>query len=65
MPAPALLLPGLALGALLAQLPERLRIVEETGDALVAHLDVLALALSCQGCREVPVVVFKPRRAPA
>ena len=60
MPALALLLPfGLALGALLAQLPELLRIVEQTGDALLAHLDVLTLALPCQGRREVPVVVFK------
>ena len=54
-----LLLPGLALGALLPQLPEPLWIVEQTGDALLAHPDVLALALPCQGCREVPVVVFK------
>ena len=60
MPALALLLPfGLALGALLAQLPELLRIVEEAGDALLAHLDVLTLALPCQGRGEVPVVVFK------
>ena len=60
MPALALLLPfGLALGALLPQLPELLRIVEQTGDALLAHPEALPLALPCQGCREVPVVVFK------
>ena len=60
MPALALLLPGLALGALLLQLPGLLRIVEEAGDALVTHLEALTRALSCQGCREeVPVVVFK------
>ena len=60
MPALALLLPfGLSLGALLPQLPELLRIVEEAGDALVAHLEALTRALSCQGCREVPFVVFK------
>ena len=60
MPALALLLPfGLALSALLAQLPELLRIVEEAGDALLAHLEALTLALPCQGRREVPVVVFK------
>ena len=51
MPALALLLPfGLALGALLPQLPELLRIVEEAGDALVAHLEALPLVLSCQIC---------------
>ena len=61
-----LLLPfGLALGALLPQLPELLRIVEETGDAFLAHPDVLALALPCQGRREVPVVVSQALRAPA
>ena len=49
----------LALGAPLAQLPELLRIVEQTGDALLAHPEALALALPCQGRREVPVVVFK------
>ena len=59
MPALALLLPGLALGALLPQLPELLRVVEEAGDALVTHLEALTRALSCQGCREVPIVVFK------
>ena len=60
MPALALLLRfGLALGALLPQLPELLRIVEEAGDALLAHPVALALALPCQGRREVPVVVFK------
>ena len=60
MPALALLLPFVfALGALMAQLLELLRIVEQTGDALLAHLDVLALALPCQVRREVPVVVFK------
>ena len=60
MPALVLLLPfGLALGALLPQLPELLRIVEEAGDALVAHPGALPLALPCQGCREVPVVIFK------
>ena len=60
MPALALLLPfGIALGALLPQLPELLRIVEEAGDALLAHPEPLALALPCQGRREVPVVVFK------
>ena len=59
MPALALLLPGLALGALLPQLPELLRIVKEAGDALLAHPEALALALPCQGRREVPVVVFK------
>ena len=32
---------------------------EETGDALLAHPEALALALPCQGRREVPVVVFK------
>ena len=68
MPALALLLSfGRALGALLPQFLELLRIVEQTGDALVAHPDVLALALPSQGRREVPVVVFKhlahPRRA--
>ena len=50
---------GLALGALLPQLPELLRIVEQTGDAFLAHPDALTLALPCQGRREVPVVVFK------
>ena len=59
VPALALLLPGLALGALLPQLAELLRIVEQTGDALLAHPDVLALALPSQGRREVPVVLFK------
>ena len=60
MPALALLLPfGLALGALLPQFLELLRIVEQTGDALVAHPDVLALALPNQGRREVPIVLFK------
>ena len=58
MAALALLLPGLALGALLPQLPELLRIVEQTGNALLAHPEALALALPCQGRREVPVVVF-------
>ena len=53
------LLFGLALGALLPQLPELLRIVEQTGDALLAHPGALPLALPCQGCREVPVVIFK------
>ena len=58
--APALLLPfGLALGALLPQLPELLRMVEQAGDALLAHLDFLALTLPCQGHREVPVVAIK------
>ena len=50
---------GLALGAPLAQLPELLRIVEQTRDALLAHSDALTLALPCQGRREVPVVIFK------
>ena len=60
MAAPALLLPfGLALGALLPQLPEILWIVEEAGDAFLAHPEALALALPCQGRREMPVVVFK------
>ena len=60
MPTLALLLPfGLAVGALLPQLPELLRIVEETGDALIAHPEALALALPSQGRREVPVVLFK------
>ena len=60
MPALALLLPfGLALGALLPQLPELLRILEEAGDALFAHLEALTLALLCQCRREMPVVVFK------
>ena len=60
MPALALLLRfGLAVGALLPQLPELLRIVEQAGDALLAQPDVLALALPCQGPRKVPVVVFK------
>ena len=54
-----LLLSGPALGAPLSQLPESLRIVEQTGDALLAHPVALALALPCQGRREVPVVVFK------
>ena len=59
MPTLMLLLSGLALGALLPQLPELLRIVEEPADAFLAHPDILALALPCQGRREVPVVVFK------
>ena len=50
---------GLALGALLPQLPEPLRIVEQTGDSFLAHPDVLALMLPCQGCGEVPVITFK------
>ena len=58
MVALALLPFGFALGALLPQLPELLRIVEQTGDALLAHPEALALALPRQGCREVPVVVF-------
>ena len=48
-----LLLFGLALGTLLPQLPELLRIVEEAGDAFLAHLAALTRALSCKGCREV------------
>ena len=59
VPALALLLFGLALGTLFAQLPKLLRIVEQTGDALLVHTEALALALPCQGRREVPVVVFK------
>ena len=59
VPALALLLAGLVLGALLPQLPELLRIVEQAGDALLAHPEALALALPCQGRREVTVVVFK------
>ena len=52
MAALALLLPfGLALGALLPQLPELLRIVEQMGDALLAHPEALALALPSQGRR--------------
>ena len=59
MPALALLLPGFALGTLLAQLPELLWIIEEAGDAFLAHSEALTLALPCQGRREVPIVVFK------
>ena len=59
MAAVALLLFGLALGALLPQLPELLRIVEEAGDAFLAHSEALTLALPCQARGEVPVVVFK------
>ena len=60
VPALALLLPfRLTLGALLPQLPELLRVVEEAGNAFLAHTDVLTLMLPCQGCREVSVVVFK------
>ena len=60
MPTLALLLPfGLALGALLPQLLELLRVVEQAGDTLLAYPDVLALMLPCQGRREVSVVVFK------
>ena len=58
MPALALLLPGFTFHALLPQLPELLRIVEQTSDTLLMHPDVLALALPCQGRREVPVVLF-------
>ncbi len=59
MPALALLLLfGLALGALLPQLPELVRIVEQTGDALLVHSEALTLALPCQGRREMAVVVF-------
>ena len=59
MPALALLLPSLALGALLPQLPELLRVVEQAGNAFLAHSEALTLALPCQGRREVPVVIFK------
>ena len=59
MTALALLLFGLAIGTLLAQLPKLLRIVEQTGDALLVHTEALALALPCKSRREMPVVVFK------
>ena len=59
MPALALLLPRLTLGALLPQLPELLRVVEEAGNAFLAHTDVLTLMLPCQGRSEVPVVVLQ------
>ena len=59
MTALALLPFGLALSALLPQLTELLRIVEQTGDTLLAHPEALALALACQARCEVPVVVFK------
>ena len=59
MAALALLFPCLSLGALFPQLPELLGIVEEAGDALLAHPEALTLALPCQGRREAPVVVFK------
>ena len=60
MPALALLLLfGLALGALLPQLPELLRVVEEASERRAPRASgFLTLVLPCQGRREMPVVVF-------
>ena len=66
MPALALLLPfGLALGTLLAQLPELLRIVEEAGDALVAHLEALTRRVVLPGLPRGAGRRLQARRAPA
>ena len=50
--------------ALLPRLPELLRIVEEAGDALVAHLEALTRAVGLPGLpgRGMPVVVLTKHR---